>query len=418
MKQSQFFTKTSKTLPEAEESKNAQLLIKGGFINKSSAGVYSLLPLGLRALKRVNQVIREEMNALGAEELSLPALIHKKYWQQSNRWDLDVVYKTSASQQKLKAGDCEYGLGWTHEEVVAAIAKRFINSYKDLPKYVYQIQTKFRAEQRAQAGLLRGREFLMKDLYSFHADEKDLNKFYQEVILAYQKILKRMGLKALVTEAGGGAFTKEYVHELQVLHPAGEDTIFYCKSCKWSQNKEIAKVKAGDKCPKCKEKLLESRGIEVANVFRLGTKFSKDFNLNYLDKNGKKHFVVMGSYGLGPSRLLGALVEVNNDGKGILWPESVAPFKVHLVQLGDSKAVKREAKNLYKTIRQKFNLEVLYDERSVSAGEKLNDADLLGMPWRVVISEKTIAVKKVEVKKRSEKTPKLVNLAGLKRLLK
>ncbi len=412
MRQSQLFSKTSKTLPEGEESKNAQFLIKAGFVHKSSAGVYSLLPLGYRVFNKINQIIREEMNALGAEELLFPALVHKKYWQQSNRWDLDVIYKTSTTKQK---DDFEYGLGWTHEEMVAAIAKHFINSYKDLPKYVYQIQTKFRAEARAQAGLLRGREFSMKDLYSFHADVEDLNKFYQKVIIAYKKIFKRLGLEALVTEAGGGAFTKEYTHEFQVLNPAGEDTIYYCQKCGFSQNKEIFNS-ANHK--NCDGEIKSGAAIEVGNVFKLGTKFSDAFELFYLDKNGKKHPVIMGSYGIGPSRTMGAIVEVYNDEKGMIWPRSVAPFDAHLIQLGDSSAVKKSAEDLYRTIGQKFGFEVLYDERSVSAGEKLNDADLLGIPWRVVVSEKTIAAKKIEVKKRSEKTAKLVNLTGLKNLLK
>ena len=411
MLQSRLFSKTSKTLPEGEGSKNAQLLIKAGFINKSSAGVYSLLPLGLRVFNKINQIIREEMNVLGAEELLFPTLIHKKYWQQSNRWDLDVIYKTNTGKQK---DDFEYGLGWTHEEVVTAIAKHFINSYKDLPKYVYQIQTKFRAEPRAQAGLLRGREFSMKDLYSFHVDKEDLDDFYQKVLIAYKKIFKRMDLKVIVTEAAGGAFTKEYTHECQVLHPAGEDTVHYCELCRFSQNSEIFD---SPKHINCKGELKTSRAIEVANVFKLGTKFSQDFNLTYLDKNGQSHLVVMGSYGIGPSRILGTLVEVNNDEKGIMWPAAVAPFKVHLIRLGDTDPIKKEADAIYRLIGQKGNVEVLYDDRSVSAGEKLNDADLLGMPWRVVVSEKTIAAKKIEVKQRSEKMPKLINLAGLKRLL-
>src|SRR3989344_636595 len=218
MFQSQLFSKTAKNFPEGEQAKNAQLLIKGGFIDKSSAGVYSLLPLGLKVLNKINRIIREEMAALGAEELLMPSLIHKKYWEQSGRWDTDVIYKIESKSSKLKARSSDYGLGWTHEEVITAIAARFINSYKDLPKSVYQIQTKFRAEPRAKAGLLRGREFLMKDLYSFHEDEKDLNIFYQKVIKAYKKILDRLCLKAKLTESGGGAFTNLITHEFQVLN--------------------------------------------------------------------------------------------------------------------------------------------------------------------------------------------------------
>jgi prolyl-tRNA synthetase len=414
MLQSQLFSKTSKTLPEGETTKNAQFLIKGGFINKSSAGVYSFLPLGLRVLNKINQIIREEMNALGAEEALFPALIQKKYWEQSSRWDVDVMYEAGSKSSKLEAKSFDYGLGWTHEEVITAIARHFIQSYKDLPKAVYQIQTKFRNEPRAQAGLLRGREFLMKDLYSFHADYVDLDNFYQKTIAAYKKIFKRLGLQTLVTEAGGGAFTKEFTHEFQVLNPAGEDTVYYCSKCGFSQNKEIYNAASHKNC---NEDIRESRAIEVGNVFRLGTKFAEAFGLSYLDKAGVKHPVVMGSYGIGPTRVMGALVEEFNDDKGIIWPESVAPFKAHLIQLGDSSAVVKAAESLYKTIGQKLGLEVLYDERPVSAGEKLNDADLLGIPWRVVVSEKTLAAKKAEVKKRSSKDTKLVSLKELKSLL-
>ena len=236
MLQSKLFTKTTKNLPEGETTKNAQFLIKGGFINKSSAGVYTMLPMGLKVLDKINKIIREEMNAIGGEEVLMPALVHKKYWEQSNRWDVDVIYKTSTGE---KGKDFEYGLGWTHEEVITAIAKHFIQSYKDLPKAVYQIQTKFRAEPRAQAGLLRGREFMMKDLYSFHMDRADLDKYYQKAISAYNKIFKRLSLKTLVAEASGGAFTKEYTHEFQVLNPAGEDSVYYCDKCDFCQNQEI-----------------------------------------------------------------------------------------------------------------------------------------------------------------------------------
>ncbi|HEY4499637.1 MAG TPA: aminoacyl--tRNA ligase-related protein [Candidatus Paceibacterota bacterium] len=410
MLQSQLFTKTIRHAPEGEETKNAQLLIRGGFVNKSSAGVYSLLPLGFLVLEKINRIIREEMHAIDGQELLMPTLIQKKYWEQSKRWDVDVIYKTGAN--------LEYGLGWTHEEVISAIATNFISSYKDLPKAVYQIQTKFRAETRAQAGLLRGREFLMKDLYSFHANANDLNAFYQKVIGAYDKIFKRVGLKTVLTEAGGGAFTKEYTHEFQVLNPAGEDTVYYCRKCKFAQNKEIYNEAAHKDC---NAEIKSDRAIEVGNVFKLGVKFSEAFNLNYLDAQGARHPVVMGSYGIGPTRILGTIVEEYNDAKGILWPEAVAPFFVHIIQLGDSPKVKTAAERLYKMIRQKSSLSVLYDERGCMAGEKLNDADLLGIPWRVIISDKTVAQKKIEVKQRAEKESRLIDskklLADLKQRL-
>ncbi len=409
MRQSQLFTKTTKNLPEGEESKNAKFLIKGGFINKSSAGVYTLLPLGLRVLNKINNIIREEMNALGAEELLMPALIHKKYWEQSGRWGTaaQIIYKTGVEE-------LNYGLGWTHEEVISAIAKHFISSYKDLPRAAYQIQTKFRAEARAQAGILRGREFLMKDLYSFHADRADLDGYYEKVIGAYKKIFKRLGLKALVTEASGGAFTNEYTHEFQVLNPAGEDTVFYCETCGFSRNQEIYKPEAHKDCA---GEVKSGRAIEVGNVFKLGTKFSESFNLTYNDKTGAKQQVIMGSYGIGPSRAMGTIVEEYNDEKGILWPEAVAPFRVHLVALGDNPKVLKEAEKTYELLSGLVGeAEVLYDERSASAGEKLNDADLLGIPVRVLVSEKTIAAKKLEVKMRSVEKAEMMTLAQVKKI--
>lgn len=416
MLQSKLFSKTAKTLPEGEESKNARLLIKGGFINKSSAGVYSILPLGLKVLDKINRVIREEMNAIGGEELLMPALIHRKYWEQAGRWNVDIIYKTGKREKGKEESDFEYGLGWTQEEVIAAIAAHYIQSYKDLPKAVYQIQTKFRAEPRAQAGLLRGREFSMKDLYSFHADKEDLDGYYQKVIGAYKKIFKRLNLKTLITEAGGGAFTKEYTHEFQVLNPGGEDTVYYCEKCGFGQNQEIYKPEAHKNCG---GKVKSARAIEVGNVFKLGTKFSDAFNLCYLDKNGAKKKVIMGSYGIGPTRVMGALVEEYNDEKGILWPEAVSPFKVHLVALGASKKVKSEAARVYKALAgQLGETEVLYDERNLSAGEKLNDADLLGIAWRLVVSDKTVAAGKIELKKRAEKTAKLVTLKQLLKFMK
>ncbi|OGY67889.1 MAG: hypothetical protein A3H63_01945 [Candidatus Harrisonbacteria bacterium RIFCSPLOWO2_02_FULL_45_10c] len=404
MLQSKLFSKTTKNLPEGEETKNAQLLIKGGFINKSSAGVYSLLPLGLRVLDKINHIIREEMNAIGGEELLMPTLVQRRYWEQSKRWDTDVVYKTGASK---KQGELEYGLGWTHEEVIAAIAVNFLQSYKDLPKAVYQIQTKFRAEARAQGGLLRGREFLMKDLYSFHTDTEDLNRYYNQVIGAYKKIFKRLGLRALATEAGGGAFTKEYTHEFQVLNPAGEDSIYYCQKCDFSQNQEIYDV---NRHKGCDGKVVSGRAIEVGNVFKLGTRFSEAFNLSYADSSGKKHLIVMGSYGIGPTRVMGTIVEEYNDSAGIIWPEAVAPCRIHLMSLGDSPKTKKESDRLYKLLSGRFGSdEVLYDERAAAPGEKLKDADLLGMPWRLVISEKTVAVKKIEIKNRASSQSKLLS---------
>lgn len=412
MLQSRLFTKTSKTAPAEEASANAKLLIRGGFIRKMSAGVYAYLPLGLRVLDKINAIIREEMSAIGAEELLMPALVAKEYWDKSGRWHTNVAYEF-----KSPFGE-EFALGWTHEEVITAIATNFINSYKDLPVSAYQIQTKYRAEPRAKSGLLRGREFMMKDLYSFHASKEDLEVYYQKVIKAYQKILKRLSLKAKLTEASGGAFTKDYTHEFQVLSPVGEDTVIYCSICDYAQNKEIALVGGGQRCPKCGGDVLESPGIEVANVFRLGTRYSEPFDLKFTDQDGSQKPVVMGSYGIGPTRLLGTLVEVYNDEKGIIWPEPVSPYLVHLLELKSEKSsVRRNVKKIYSEL-EKAGVEVLYDDRDISAGQKFADADLLGIAWRAVVSEKTLAAGgagriNVELKKRDSKAAKLVSLEEL-----
>lgn len=388
MRQSLLFTKTLRHFPKDEESINARYLIRAGYIRKSSAGVFSYLPLGWRVLDKINQIVREEMDAIGGQELLLPALIAKKYWVRSQRWKVPIAYK-------VKAGRDEYGLGWTHEEVAAHLAEEFIRSEKDLPQAVYQIQTKFRLEPRARGGLIRLREFVMKDLYSFHRSEAELKKFYDLVAAAYQKIFKRLALPVKIAEAAGGDFTKEHTHEFQVLAAGGEDVVFYCGKCAFAQNKEIARVIAGGRCPRCSSgKILESRAIEAGNIFKLGQRFSPWW---------------MGSYGLGPSRIMAALVEVSHDDRGLIWPPAAAPYQVHLLALnsiGRSKAEK-----FYRDLRKR-NIAVLYDDRpAVSAGEKLMDADLLGMPWRLVVSEKT--GNKIEVKARSSDKARLESVSKI-----
>ncbi len=408
MRQSLLFTKTERFAPKDEEAMNAKLLTRAGFIKKIAAGVYAYLPLGLRVLKKISNIVREEMNAIGGEELLMTALVSKSYWDASGRWERnDVMFK-----MKSERGE-DMGLGWTHEEPIAQTALPFIQSYKDLPKAIYQIQTKFRNEPRVKSGILRGREFLMKDLYSFHASKDDLDVYYATVMKAYANLFKRLSLDAKITETGGGAFTTEYTHEFQVLSPVGEDVIFYCEKCDFSQNKEIVKVKGGDKCPKCGGKVKEDMGIEVGNVFKLGTRFSEAFGLDYLTQEGKKEFVVMGSYGIGISRLMGTLVEVFHDDKGMMWPEAVAPFKVHLLTVGESDTVKKYAEKTYKEL-ENAGVEVLFDDRDAPAGEKFADADLIGIPYRAVVSEKT--GEKVELKKRSEREVKLISMKELHNL--
>lgn len=399
MKQSKLFTKTLKNPPKDEVSVNAQLLTQAGFIDKLTAGVYTYLPLGLMVLNKIKRIVREEMNAIDGQEILMPALHPKEVWQKTGRWEnpgQEVMFQIEGR------GGKKYGLGWTHEEIITPLAKKFISSYRDLPVYLYQIQDKFRNEPRAKSGLLRGLEFSMKDLYSFHADEKDLEDYYQRALKAYQKIFKRCGLASLVTEASGGSFSK-YSHEFQVLTKYGEDTIYYCQKCGYAQNKEIAEYKAGDKCPKCGEEMKQGKAIEVGNIFQLKTKYSEPFKLTYTDEAGKIKPVIMGCYGLGPSRVMGSIVEIYHDDKGLIWPESVAPFKIHLLSLKQN----NKADVIYKELR-KNNLEVLYDDRDISAGEKFADADLIGLPYRLVISGKT--GDKIEVKKRTNKEAELMGM--------
>jgi len=423
MLQSKLFTKTIKELPKDETSFNAKELIRAGFIDKLAAGVYSFLPLGLRVHNKICRIIRQEMDAIGGQEILMPALIPKEAWATTNRWEnFDALFRLAGGDKK------EYGLGATHEEVVTPLVKKFVFSYKDLPAAVYQIQTKFRNELRAKAGLIRGREFSMKDLYSFHTDEKDLDKFYEVVTKSYFKILERCGLGGLtyLTYALGGTFSK-YSHEFQTLAKTGEDTIYICQKCKIAINKEI--IEEQKVCPQCKKKdFAEAKAVEVGNIFKLGARFSKPFGFTYMDEKGKKQDVVMGCYGLGPSRLMGTIVEVCHDGQGMIWPEEIAPFKVHLIEVrsnhrqghrrseaggtGESK-VRKEAEKLYNDL-DKNGVEVLYDDREgVSAGEKFAEADLIGCPYRLVVSEKTLAKDSVEVKKRNENEVKMVKISEL-----
>ncbi|MFA4872202.1 MAG: aminoacyl--tRNA ligase-related protein [Patescibacteria group bacterium] len=406
MKQSKLFTKTLKNPPKDEVSINAQLLTQAGFIDKLTAGVYTYLPLGLMVLNKIKQIVREEMNAIDGQEILMPALHPKEVWQKTGRWEnpgREVMFQIEGR------GGKEYGLGWTHEEIITPLAKKFISSYRDLPVYLYQIQDKFRNEPRVKSGLLRGLEFSMKDLYSFHADEKDLENYYQRALEAYQKIFKRCGLASLVTEASGGSFSK-YSHEFQVLTKYGEDTIYYCRKCGYAQNKEIAEYQVGDKCPKCGEEMKEGKAIEVGNIFQLKTKYSEPFKLTYTNEAGKIKTVVMGCYGIGPSRVMGSIVEIYHDDKGMIWPESVAPFKVHLLSLKQND----KADIIYEELR-KNDIEVLYDDRDVSAGEKFADADLIGLPYRLVVSGKT--GDRIEIKKRDEVKTQLTGLAELIKIL-
>jgi prolyl-tRNA synthetase len=419
MLQSELFTKTEKNIPKDEKSINAILLQRAGFVHKEMAGVYSFLPLGLKVLRKIENITREEMKKIGGEEIFMTVLQPKELWQKTNRWSegvgKNVMYKTSQFGQEI-------GLGPTHEEMLTNIVRNYVKSYEDLPKYVFQIQTKFRKELRPKSGLLRGREFGMKDLYSFNKTEESFRKFYNKVKKAYFNIFKRCKLQAILTEASGAGFTKDYTHEFQVLTKDGEDTITYCPKLHFSQNKEITKYKKGDKCPVCKRALKQGKSIEVGNIFPLGTKYSEALGAFYQDRNGEKKPIVMGSYGIGTSRLMGAIVEVFHDKNGMIWPLSVAPFHFHLLKLNSSDKktdlkVKSISKKLYFNL-QKKGFEVLYDDRiNKSSGEKLVEADLIGLPYRIVVSEKTVKKNSVEVKERNKKQVKVVKLNNLNKFL-
>ena len=329
MRQSELFTQPRREAPADEVATNAKLLVRAGFIHKEMAGVYSFLPLGWRVLQKLENLIRQEILTLGAQEILMPALQPKENWQTTGRWDkMTDLYKLRDRSER------ELALGPTHEEIITPLVKNYLNSYQDLPLSVFQFQTKFRMEPRAKSGLLRGREFLMKDLYSFHRDETDLQHFYDLVTVAYKRIFEILGLteKTYLTLAAGGTFA-EFSHEFQVLTPAGEDSIRLCKSCHLAVNEEIFDRK--NNCPGCGTQKLESEtAIEVANIFKLGTNFSQVFNLTYRDETGVNQPMIMGCYGLGVSRLMGALVEILSDERGLVWPEAAAPFPIHLLSLG------------------------------------------------------------------------------------
>jgi len=412
MRQSQLFTKTRREAPKDEVAKNAELLIRAGYIHKEMAGVYSYLPLGLRVLNNICNIIREEMNAIGGQEILMTVLQDKNLWEKTDRWSdlkVDNWFKT-----KLK-NDTELGMAFTHEEEITNMMKDYIQSFRDLPLYAYQIQTKFRNESRAKSGIVRGREFLMKDLYSFSRDEKEHSDFYEKAKAAYLKIFERTGIgeKTYLTFASGGVFSK-YSHEFQTVSSAGEDTIFICDKCKMAVNDEI--IKEQDSCPNCGEKKLKKdKAIEVGNIFNLGTRFSDALDLNYVNEKGEKKPVIMGSYGIGPGRLMGTIVELLADEKGIIWPKSVAPFNVHLISLGTGEdEVVKFAEKVYKELQNK-RISVLFDERNARAGEKFADSDLIGIPVRAVISDKTFKAGMIEVKDRKNGEIKMMTLEELLR---
>ncbi|MDB5190325.1 MAG: putative prolyl-tRNA synthetase, prolyl-tRNA synthetase [Parcubacteria group bacterium] len=411
MRQSQLFTKTRREAPSDEVAKNAQLLIRAGFVHKEMAGVYSYLPLGLRVLNNIVSIIREEMNAIGGQEMVMTALQDKELWSRTDRWDdakVDNWFKTNF------ASGGEAGLGITHEEPLTRIMTDHISSYRDLPRYAYQFQNKFRNELRAKSGIMRGKEFLMKDLYSFSKDEEEHAAFFAIAREAYKKVFQRLGIgdRTFVTFASGGIFS-EFSEEFQTLSDAGEDTIYLDEEKGIAVNKEVYTDEVLEKLNLSKDTLVEKRAIEAGNIFNLGTRFSEALGLSYMDEEGNRHPVVMGCYGIGPTRSMGIIVETLSDSKGLVWPESVAPFKVHLVSLvPNDPTVVGYADALYEELMAS-GIDTLYDDRDVRAGEKLADSDLIGIPTRIIIGKDTLTTGEVEVVNRATGELKKVSRENL-----
>ena len=397
MRQSQLFTKTQKDNPSDELAKNAQLLIRGGFIYKEMAGVYTILPLGYRVLEKIVTIVKEEMDAVGGTQMKTSAIQTKEVWEKTNRWSDDIVdnwFKTT-----LKNGT-EVGLSFTNEEAYSNIMKNYINSYKDLPVYPYDFKTIFRNETRSKSGIMRGREFYWKALYSFSTDLEQHNDFYEKIKQSYLNVYRRVGIGAstYVTFASGGTFSK-FSHEFQTVSEAGEDLIYIDEAKNIAINEEVLNDEVLTELGVDRNSLVEKKAIEVGNIFTLGHKFSEPFGLTYKNNEGIDVPVFMGSYGIGITRLMGTVVETLSDDKGIVWPESIAPFKVHLVQLGEG--AKDQAEKLYTDLVAK-GIEVLFDDRAgAQAGEKFADADLIGIPHRVVVSERSLASGGVEYKHRT-----------------
>lgn len=399
MRQSDLFTKTRKEAPKDEVAKNAQLLIRAGFVHKEMAGVYAYLPLGLRVLENIKKVVREEMNAIGGQEMIMTSLQRKELWEQTDRWDdekVDVWFKS-----QLKNG-VDVGFGWSHEEPITDMMKQFVSSYRDLPMFVYQFQTKLRNELRAKSGIMRGREFVMKDMYSYTTDDATHQAFYDATIKAYLRVFERVGLgdDTFLTFASGGAFT-QFSHEFQTVTDAGEDTIYLHREKKLAVNKEVLTDDVLAQLGLERGELEEVAAAEVGNIFSFGGVKCEQLGLTFKDEDGAMKPVTLGSYGIGITRLMGVIVERFADEKGMVWPKAVAPFPVHLVCISGGNAdVIKEADNLYEMLRDN-GIDVLYDDRDVRAGEKFADSDLIGIPTRLIMSEKTLAEGAVEVVSRA-----------------
>lgn len=415
MKLSQMFTRTIKNAPADEVARNAQLLIQAGYIHKEMAGVYAFMPLGLRVLENIKDIIKEEMNAVGGQEVQMTVLQPKEIFEKTDRWDdekVDNWFKT-----KLVNGT-ELGMGLTHEEPIVDMLSSYINSYKDLPILVYQIQNKFRNELRAQAGLLRGREFVMKDMYSFARDQAEHDKIYEEVAQAYSRVYDRLGIGDITyrTYADGGIFTDRFSDEFQMLSDIGEDTIYVDEQKKIAVNKEVIDDDRLEQTAINKGQLIEKKAIEVGNIFPLESKYTDALGVYYMDANGEQQKIIAGCYGIGVSRLIGAIAEHYADQKGLVWPENIAPARVYIAQIGLDDAVVAASQQLHDQL-ESHGVTVLYDDRDVRPGQKFADADLMGIPHRVVVSTKTLADQKFEYKARTSDEIKMITRPELFSLL-
>lgn len=401
MKMTQLFTKTSKTAPADETAKNAQLLIRAGFVYKEMAGVYAYLPLGIRVLEKIKQVVREEMNAIDGQELIMTNLQNKAVWEKTSRWDeeiVDIWFKTRLQD------DTEIGLAWSHEEPIMTMMEQYISSYKDLPTSVYQFQTKLRNELRAKSGIMRGREFVMKDMYSLHATAEDLDEYYEKVKQAYIRIYNRLGIgdETFVTFASGGAFTK-FSHEFQTICEAGEDILYIHREKGIAVNEEVLD-EAVKELGISKDELEKVKSAEVGNIFNFGTEKAEQMGIGFTNKAGTREPIFLASYGIGVTRVMGVIVEKFADEKGIVWPENIAPFKVYLATIGE---VATEAKAIYDQLIA-AGIEVLWDDRDARPGAKFADADIMGIPYRLVVSDKTVASGQHELKKRTDKEVRML----------
>lgn len=410
MRQSQLFTRVLKNAPKDEVSRNAQLLIRAGYVHKEMAGVYAYMPLGTRVIENIKRIVREEMNAVGGQEVIMTTLQPKDIWEKTDRWSdakVDNWFKT-----ELKNGT-ELGVGLTHEEPIVDAVSNYLSSYKDMPFAVYQIQNKFRNERRAKSGVLRGREFLMKDMYTFSRNQEQHEQIYERIVSAYLNVFRRLGIGEVTyrTYADGGIFTPRFSDEFQTLTDAGEDIIYVDEEKRVAINEEIMTEENLEKLGLQKEKLVRKKAVESGNTFHLETKYTDALGVYYTDEKGEKQSIIMGCYGIGVSRLMGVLAEFFSDEKGLVWPESVAPYAVHLLKLAGkgSDEAEGKAEELYQTL-QSSGVEVLYDDRDVHPGEKFAESDLMGIPLRVVVSARSLEAGGVEVKKRTESEGKIVSI--------